>query len=192
MRAVSAVCFASALLLVVATSGLAAPSSPASTRGGPVQVVKDPAGGISISLPKSWVRYPPHGSLGNLRQRINYIAPGSVFWGITISSTPRNPKLATASSLAGTKPLQALARKYLKSTKISHLQVAANHDLPAGFAALVSYDITAPGSASYAVRSYWLVSGGRLVVLAGVTKSGQMAVRWPAFETIFRSFRPIG
>jgi hypothetical protein len=130
--------------------------------------------------------------LGNLRQRINYIAPGRAFWGITISSTPPNAKLTSASSLAGTKPLQALARKYLRSTKISHLQIAANHDLPAGFAALVSYDVTAPGSPSYAVRSYWLVSGGRLVVLAGVTKSGQMAVRWPAFRTIFKSFRPIG
>jgi hypothetical protein len=192
MRTVGALCFASALLLAAATSSLAASHSRASKLGSPVRVVKDPAGGISIELPKSWVRYPPHGALGNLRQRINYIAPGGSFWGITISSTPRNSKLPTASSLAGTKPLQALARKYLKSTKISHLRITANHDLVAGFAALVSYDVTAPGSPSYAVRSYWLVSGSRLVVLAGVTKSGQMSVRWPALRTIFRSFRPIG
>jgi hypothetical protein len=179
------------LVLVVTSSGLASSQSAAAGRENSDRTVKNAAGGVLIAIPRTWKSFPPKGAMGNVQQRLNFVAPGRSFWGITVSSGPHNPNLIGAFSLAETKPLQTLARTVLSPNKsISHLRTAANGDLVAGFAALVSHDVSVGGAPKYSVRAYWLVSGGRIYILAGVTAPGQMPAHVAAFQKIFGTFRP--
>jgi hypothetical protein len=178
--------------LTGASAAVAATHSPLSSTAAPTALVIEKAGGVSIKIPTSWKRQPAaSATLGKIRQRINFLAPGREFWGITVWSSKDMPGLIGAFSPEETAPLQDLARATLGNSRgISNLEITASDDLIAGFSALATYDLRVSGKTTYSVVTYWVVSGGRYFVLAGTTNKGRMAVHRSAFTEIFDSFRP--